>query len=132
MERSVSSGFSLLELLIALAIVAILASITTPSYTGFVAKTRRSDAISSLLSVQLAQERWRSSHPAYGTDLVALGIAETSQHYRLFIERADVSDYLAVAQPRGSQRADLCGAFAVCSDGPIYERGFAGPDCWRR
>lgn len=132
MERSVSSGFSLLELLIALAIVAILASITTPSYTAFVAKTRRGDAVTALLSVQLAQERWRSAHPAYGVDLVALGIAETSEHYRLRIERADLFDYLAVARPRGSQRADLCGAFALGSDGPIYERGFAGPDCWRR
>jgi prepilin-type N-terminal cleavage/methylation domain-containing protein len=44
MDRAPILGFSLIELLTALAIVAILATVTVPSFSGLVAKSRRSDA----------------------------------------------------------------------------------------
>lgn len=135
MKRSISAGFSLLELLITLAIVAILASITVPSYTGLVARTRRSDAITALVDLQLAQERWRASHSEYAADLGDLGLpggGSPEDHYRLQIQHADPSDFLAIASPRGAQQGDACGDFAIRSDGPAYGQGFAGPHCWKR
>jgi type IV pilus assembly protein PilE len=135
LKRSVSPGFSLLELLIALAIVAILASITVPSYRGLVAKARRGDAIAALLAVQLAQERWRTSHAAYAASLADLGLltaASPQRHYRLHILAADGQDFVAVAEPQGSQRTDVCGSFAVRSAAPVHEHGYAGPACWNR
>ncbi len=135
MDRPNTPGFSVLELLIALAIVAILATITVPSYSGLVAKTRRGDAMAALVQVQLAQERWRSAHPAYTRDLKALGWSSPQSpdgHYRLRVKHADAVDYLLLAQPTGSQHSDRCGVFAMDSQGPAYGGDYAGPLCWNR
>jgi type IV pilus assembly protein PilE len=128
-------GFSLIELLTTLAIVAILATITVPTFSGLVAGARRSDAISALLQVQLAQERWRARNPVYAPDLATLGwaAAESPQgHYRLQVGRADAAGYLVTAQPLGVQRGDTCGVFAIHATGPEYGAGFADRSCWKR
>lgn len=131
---TLTPGFSLLELLITLAIVAILTSITIPSYSGLVAKSRRADAISALVQMQLAQEGWRENHTEYALRLEDLGADALSPdgHYRLHIQRADGSDYLLLAEPLGAQQADVCSTFATGSHGPSHEYGYAGPGCWSR
>lgn len=135
MDRAYTAGFTLLELLIALAIVAILATITVPSFSGLVAKSRRADAMAALVQVQLAQERWRAGNPRYSRDLEALGWSSPESpdgHYQLRVETADVVTFRVLAQPVGVQRSDSCGVFAMAADGPEYSEGFAGPDCWKR
>jgi len=65
MSRTKSSGFTLVELMIVVAVVAILAMIALPSYTAQVRKSRRSDAISTMNTVVLSQERWRTNCSSY-------------------------------------------------------------------
>jgi len=65
--RRKHSGFTLLELMIVLVVVAILASFAIPSYLSQLRKSRRSDATSSLGDLQLRQERYRAENPTYGT-----------------------------------------------------------------
>lgn len=135
MDRRYTSGFSLLELLIALAIVAILATITVPSFSGLVAKARRSDAMAGLVQVQLAQQRWRARNPSYTTDLAVLGWSTPESpdgYYRLRVEHADARDFLVLAEPAGVQRSDDCGVFAIGADGPDHAAAYADRDCWRR
>lgn len=135
MNRFPYKGFSLIELLIALAIVAILAAITVPSFSGLVAKSRRSDAMAALLDVQLAQERWRALNFGYAPTLQKLGWTSTDSpdgYYRLRINRADGSGFVATARPVGVQQVDRCGVFAVDEQGPQYSDGFADEVCWRR
>ncbi len=135
MNRFPLTGFSLIELLITLAIVAILAVITVPSFSGLVAKSRRSDAMAALLEVQLAQERWRALNFSYAPALAALGWRSTASpdgYYRLRITGADDHSFQVTARPVGSQQSDPCGVFAVGEQGPEYGGAFADEVCWRR
>ena len=66
-------GFSLLELLVALAIVGILASVAYPSYQNSVRQAKRSDAIAELQGILAAQERYFLANKEYATALSSLG-----------------------------------------------------------
>ncbi|MCU0921785.1 MAG: prepilin-type N-terminal cleavage/methylation domain-containing protein [Burkholderiaceae bacterium] len=58
-------GFTLVELMIAVVVVALLASIALPSFMDSIRKSRRSEAFAALSAVQQAQERWRGNHASY-------------------------------------------------------------------
>ncbi len=135
MTRSGTAGFSLLELLIALTIVAILASISVPSYNGFIARSRRSDAMSALLRLQLAQQRWRADNPVYASDTGTLGWTNSLSpegYYRVQIEVGDAGDFLGKAIPQGTQQSDACGVFAINSQGAVEVPPYASAACWNR
>lgn len=68
-------GLTLIELMIAVAILAIVTAIALPSYQSSVTKSRRADAMAAIAAVQQAQERWRSNNPAYSTNLTELGVS---------------------------------------------------------
>jgi type IV pilus assembly protein PilE len=74
-DRS-SPGFSLIEMMIAVAIVAAVAVVAYPSYQSSVRKSRRAEAIAALTTVQLAQERWRANHPGYTSSLTGAWSSE--------------------------------------------------------
>ncbi|WP_434630484.1 type IV pilin protein [Chromobacterium sp. CV08] len=63
------AGFSLLELLIALALVAIVVGIALPSYQGYMQRGRRSDALDALYQLQQAELRYRGFHAGYAAGL---------------------------------------------------------------
>ncbi|MEK6748690.1 MAG: type IV pilin protein [Pseudomonadota bacterium] len=118
-------GFSLIEVLIALTILGILTTIAIPTYSGYVQRNRRSDAINTLLSLQLGQERWRTTHPTY-TDLVTdiAATATSSQGYYTVVLSTPASDigFTITASPAvGSpQTADTkCPSFTISQSGPV-------------
>lgn len=59
------SGFTLIEVMIVVAIVGIIAAIALPSYQSSVRKSRRSDAHALLQAAQLAQEKFRLNNTSY-------------------------------------------------------------------
>ena len=66
-------GFSLLELMIVVAILSIIASIAYPSYMGTVSRTNRSAAKSALLEVANRQEQFFAENKRYAVNLSDLG-----------------------------------------------------------
>lgn len=129
------AGFSLLDVLIAVSIAAILASVAMPNFRDAMHRGRRVDAITALLGVQIAQERWRANHTSYAS-LDELGLAATSAdgHYQLSLDELTAGSYIAIAQPSadGPQHDDECGSFALDQRGPVLTIDYADDTCWRR
>lgn len=65
-------GFTLIELMIAVVIVAILAAVALPAYQDAIRKARRSEGKAALLRTAQLQERWYTANGTYTTDLGAL------------------------------------------------------------
>jgi len=83
-----NKGFTLIEVMIVVAVIGILAAIAYPSYQNSVLKAQRADAHESLLRIQQAQEKWRVNNATYTTDLADLNVNATSMegYYTLSID----------------------------------------------
>ena len=109
-RRAGQRGFTLIELMIAVVVVAILAMVALPAYQDSIHRNRRSEAVTALMAVQQAQERWRSNHSRYANDgeMTAsptadppgLGLPATtsSGYYGIAISEPSVAGYIATAR----------------------------------
>jgi len=68
------TGFTLIELMIAVAIVGILAAIAVPNYSEYVKRASRAEAASALLDAANKQEQYFVDNRAYSTSFSDLGI----------------------------------------------------------
>lgn len=113
------NGFTLIELMIVVAVVGILAAVAYPSYMDQVRKSRRSDAVAALSAVQQAQERWRANNPAYASTIAALGITSptSGSYYTLGINTTPAptgAGYVATASAvSGKSQASDTGCTAL-------------------
>lgn len=135
MKDTRRQGMTLLELMIVLAIVALLATLAYPTFAGHFQRARRQDAINTLYRLQLKQEQWRAQDRDYATltELGWSGRLSIEGYYRLEIRSRTPGGYRIIARPLapGPQTKDACGAFALNQDGPLLIPGFADARCWR-
>lgn len=128
-----TAGFTLVELMIAVVIIAILAAVALPTYRDSVRAAHRADARNALISAQLAQEKYRSNHSTYGA-MGDLGLATSSEsgYYTIAVASSSSTAYVMTATPAAgtAQAGDSCGTFAVNQNGPDTSGSYADSDCW--
>ena len=131
-------GFTLIELMIVIAIVGILAAVAYPSYTDSLRGARRVDAMNNLLKYQIEQEKHRASNVEYAGDFIdligagAAGIASSEGYYNLTVDSSSATAFVLIATATGDQANDSCGNFSVNQNGPNYDAGYAGATCWNQ
>jgi type IV pilus assembly protein PilE len=134
--RQCKTGFTLIELMIVVAVVGILAAIAYPSYMDSVRKSRRSDAINDLSAIALAQEKWRANHTTYGTLADVWGGVTTTSggYYTLAIPTNTGTAFTitATAVSGTSQASDTgCTVFTINESGPLTNTATLAA-CWKR
>ena len=107
-RRGDGHGFTLIEMLVAIALVGLLAAVAYPSYANVVQRARRADALSTLFVIQAAQERHRAANRHYSSDLSSLGVAASSaaRHYQLRVAASGARSFEATAEAVGAQAGD--------------------------
>jgi type IV pilus assembly protein PilE len=106
-------GFTLIELMIALAIAAILASVAYPSYLSQVAKGRRADGKQALVELAQKLERFYTERGTYaGATLGGAGglypAVSPGGFYALTVSSQTADGFVIAAAPRGNQLGDAC------------------------
>ena len=146
MNRHRAKGFTLIELMVVVAIVGIIAAIALPSYTEQVHKSRRADAIRTLGQLQLGLERWRAENPCYGQSgaagcpdpftasgtYPALPTAADSPYYTLSFVSATPTGYSIKATRRvgSAQATDRCGDYTFTfATGVLTKSASGGGNC---
>ena len=111
------NGFTLMELMIVIGIVGVLAAVAVSSYSRYITKGRRSDAINTLAAISMAQERYRSNNSTYGTLAQVWNSVSTSNQgfYTLSITNITATSYTITATGTGSQANDTEGSTACNS-----------------
>lgn len=129
-------GFTLIELMITLAIVAILAGVAIASYDFAVVKSRRAAAASCLTERAQAMERFYTTNLTYlNAPAPAACSAEIQpQHYVVsFVAAPTATAYTLQVVPQGSQASSdtKCGTLSINAQGVKTESGSGTVnDCW--
>ena len=128
-----SHGVTFIELVVVVAIMAVLTALAVPSYQRYVQRGHRADAIRVLLEMAACQERVRAEAAYYDTNRCVENSG--SAHYQFSFEPEGQSQTLAfraIASPNGSAGEDGCGDLELDHTG---NRGIGGSEdrlmaCW--
>lgn len=112
-------GLSLIELLVVIVVVAVITTIAIPNYQGYVARSRRADAMISLQRVANEQEQFYFDGNRYSTNLASLNLTNVSPdgYYNLSIPTANISLFIARAVPVADSSQAGEGRFEIRSNG---------------
>ncbi len=127
-------GFTLIEVMIVVAIIGILAAIAYPSYMKYINVSNRSEAKIVLTEIANKQEQYFLDHNQYANDLTQLGYASaaiesSSGFYSISVSNVNQDvDFklLATAINRQAQDSD-CANFTL---NHLQQKGATNEDCW--
>lgn len=129
--RGDAQGFTLIELMIVVAVVAILAAVAYPNYQDQVRKSRRGEAKAVMAEASQLLERFRTVNNTYvgAPNIPAQSPANAgTARYNLNVN-ATATTFTITAVPQGTQSADTCGTLTLTHTG---QKGSGGSvdECW--
>jgi type IV pilus assembly protein PilE len=139
-------GFTLIELMIAVAIVGILLRLALPAYNNSVKKSRRADAKTALLDFASREERFFATNNVYTSTATSLGYATgttltaaapmpiltgSTAYYNLSVAvtTGPPAAFTVSAVPTAAQASDSCGTYTLTNAG-VQDSSSHSPDCW--
>ncbi len=145
-------GFTLIELMIAIAIMGILAAIAVPSLSKYIRESRRAQAQADMLQIRLALEKWRANNNSYlstlnhaddATILTPADLADNLSTANAYYDYAllntsaggtpDASHYYIRATAVGGQAADVAGGVTSCTPMGLDQSGAkTHAACWKK
>jgi len=136
-RKTEASGFTLIELMIVVAIVGILAAVAYPSYLSHIQESRRSDARTNLLQLAQFMERNYTANGRYtdaGGAAPALPYTEAprdgdAKFYDLDLNNVTAATFTLRARPKGAMAGDTCGTLTLNQAGVKGAGGDVG-ECW--
>lgn len=142
--RTRDFGFTLIELMVVVAIIGILAAIAYPSYRSYILRSHRAEAYAMLQAAQLAQEKYRLNHTTYAdttalSDPVFGGVCPSGNctspngYYTLTSPTASATagGYALTATAAGTQVADTaCSSIVITQTAGVVTHTPA--ECWRK
>jgi len=151
MIKNKNSGFTLIEIMIVVAILGIATAMALPSYTEYVRKGKRADAKVELLRMAQLQESYFVQNLSYASTLTQLGFTGTVKseqgEYEIKLPTAGLTascdgtsvasctEYQLLAEGLGAQASDKCGDFTITNTGVKNVVGatspYDGPTCWK-
>jgi type IV pilus assembly protein PilE len=143
MRLKKENGFTLIELMIVVAILGIIVAFGYPAYRDQVIKARRADGMAFILDIADREERFYSDQGTYTNTITDLGYADGNSPEGAYYlatfpgghpNNADLTISFAITvTPQNGQEADTkCGAFTLTSLGVKTVSGsLTVPDCWK-
>lgn len=139
-----TAGFTLIDLMIALAIIAIVTSFAVTTYRGYLQRGHRIEAVQGLMAAAAEQEKFHLAHGHYsdrfepesdsGTPGLPVAPLTPSGHYRLQVQFADAASYRIAAMPAGGHADSICERLMIDESGRRVALDQRGHDstarCW--
>lgn len=140
-------GFTLMEVMISVVVVAILTAVALPSYRQHIANSRRAEGKAATMVLAQLMERWYTENMTYAfvkpsawngltrsTSATNASVKVNSENgfYELSITAQDANGFTISATPRGAQAGDACGSYTYDQTGA---KGVSGgsrsvAQCW--
>jgi type IV pilus assembly protein PilE len=134
MKRSL--GFTMLELMIVVVIIAVLSALAIPAYSRYAIRAHREDGQEFLLRIANAQERYYATNNHYGIlgDLGFSTAVSENKYYTVTMTPATASTtqvFTATAIPQNGQQKDDCKNLTVDNTGKKAATGTTtNGSCW--
>ncbi|QYJ94861.1 type IV pilin protein [Shewanella spartinae] len=125
-------GFTLIEVMITVAIVGILAAIAYPSYIDYVTKSGRAEGVAAVMEVANLQEQYYLDNRTYASDLTKLGMNASpfvTEHEHYKVTSTGGATFRVTATAIGSQAS----RDTACATITMTDAGVKGPskECWK-